>query len=66
MRSFGEHFGEPIGEAIQRTAHIVVGERTAEHFQDVLCSEHGIDHAVEAEANGCRHQLWLWNEMTRM
>jgi hypothetical protein len=65
-KEFGQDFGEPVGEAIQRTAHIVVRQGTAEHFQDVLCSEYGIDHSVEAEANGSSHQLWWWNEMAGM
>jgi hypothetical protein len=63
---FGEDFSEPVGKAIQRMAYRVVGQSPAEHFQDVLCSEYGIDHSVEAEANGSSRRLWLWHEMSRM
>jgi len=63
---FGEHFGESIGSATERTAYSVVGQSTAEHFQDVLCSEYGVDDSVEARANRPGYELWLWHEMARM
>jgi hypothetical protein len=63
---FTQHFGKPIRKTIERTAHRVVGQSTAEHFQDVLRSEYGVDDSAEAEANGSSHHFGLWHQMPRM
>src|ERR1035438_9258731 len=52
-----EHFGQAVGDAIERAADSVVVQGTAEQLQDVLSIHKRVDHAVSARSRrSCRSE----------
>src|SRR5579885_194832 len=62
---FSADFGEPIREAATAGAHSGARHGSAEHLQDVLGAENGIDDAIESGPKEHGRRLWLRSEMAR-
>ena|ERR1051325_6068776 len=62
---FGAGFDEPVEEAAEAGLYRAAWQGPAEHLQDVLGAEEGIDDAVKTGSKVHGWCLWRWSEMAR-
>jgi len=60
---FGADFGETIGEAAKAGSGSAARQCPAEHLQNVLRTQEGVDDAVEAGSKTRWWHLWLGSEV---